>query len=88
MRKIETAMNQAITSGKDWKSGNTTVAHRDTEFGIVSDVRLHGNLIASVGNYGITLHDGGWRSNTTKSRLNAILRANGRPGRWYLPEKL
>jgi hypothetical protein len=80
MRKIETAMNQAITSGKDWKSGNTTVAHRDTEFGIVSDVRLHGNLIASVGNYGITLHDGGWRSNTTKSRLNAILRANGRPG--------
>ena len=80
MRKIETAMNQAITSGKDWRSANTSVTHRDTEFGMVADVKLHGNLIASVGDYGITLYDGGWRSNTTKSRLNAILKGNGRPG--------
>jgi hypothetical protein len=80
MRKIETAMNQAIASGKDWRSANTSVSHRETEFGVIADVKLYGNLIASVGDYGITLHDGGRRSNITKSRLNAILQANGRPG--------
>jgi hypothetical protein len=80
MRKIETAMNQAIASGKDWRSANTSVSHRETEFGVVSDVRLHGNLIASISECAITLYDGGWQSAITKSRLNAILRANGLPG--------
>jgi hypothetical protein len=80
MRKIECLMNEAIAAGKDWRNGNTSVAIRDTEFGKVADVKLHGNLIAHVGDYGITLYDGGWRTNTAKSRLNAILQANGLPG--------
>ena len=80
MRKIEAAMNQAIVSGKDWRSANTSVSHRETEFGMVSDVKLHGNLIASISEFSVTLYDGGWRSNTTKSRLNAILKVSGRPG--------
>jgi hypothetical protein len=96
MRKIETAMNQAIASGKCWRSGNTEVCHREAYFGewksTVAEVKLHGNLIASISECGITLYDGGWRSNTTKSRLNAILRANGKPGdgifqknhKWFL----
>ena len=36
-----------------------------------------GNLIAIVGDSFLTLFDGGRQSNTTKSRLNAILTGNG-----------
>ncbi len=66
-------MNAAITSGKDWQSGNTMVTHQDG----VAFVFLHGNNIAQVGDTFIRLFDGGWQSNTTKSRLNAILTAHG-----------
>lgn len=76
MRKIETQMNAAIASYKNWASGNTTVSHTDEH----AEVRLHGNLIARIGEGWIQLWDGGWQSNTTKSRLNAILDANGLPG--------
>lgn len=76
MRKIERLMNDAITNQKDWKSGNTMVSNADG----VSFVFLHGNCIAQVGDNFVRLFDGGWQSNTTKSRLNAILREHGCPG--------
>ena len=41
---------------------------------------LHGNKIAEVGDNFVRLFDGGWQSNTTKSRLNAILSEHGLPG--------
>ena len=69
-------MNAAITNSKDWKSGNTEVTNIDG----VSYVYLHGNKIAEVGDNFIRLFDGGWQSNTTKSRLNAILQVHGLPG--------
>ena len=77
MRKIETQMNKAIKSQKNWSSGNTQVI---TDGGM-SRVFLHGNHIANVvddvanGNVKtiVQLFDGGWQSNTTKSRLNALL---------------
>jgi hypothetical protein len=78
MRKIEQQMNAAISACKDWKNGNTMVAHsHDGVNPPVSHVFLHGNKIAEVGDTFIKLFDGGWQSNTTKSRLNAILRAHG-----------
>ncbi len=70
MRKIETQMNAAIQSNKNWQSGNTSV-HFDPETG-VSVVRLHGNKIAEVSDNDMTIFDGGWQSVTTKSRLNAL----------------
>ena len=73
MRKIERLMNAAITAGKDWKLDNTEVVACSN----VSDVYLHGNLIARIGETWIELFDGGWQSNTTKSRLNAILKEHG-----------
>jgi hypothetical protein len=76
MRKIESQMNAAICNGVDWKSANTEVANIDG----VSFVYLHGNKIAEVGDRFIRLFDGGYQSNTTKSRLNAILRAHGLTG--------
>ena len=73
MRKIEQQMNKAITHGEDWKSGNTEVQ----TFNEVAHVWLHGNKIAEIGEGWIKLMDGGWQSNTTKSRLNAILSEHG-----------
>lgn len=76
MRKIETLMNAAITSGKDWALANTRVEHEDG----LAKVFLHGHKIAEVGETFIRLFDGGHQTNTTKSRLNAILAAHGEPG--------
>ena len=75
MRKIEQAMNTAIANSTNWQSGNTSVHFNEEEQ--VSVVRLHGNKIAEVGEGFIRLFDGGWQTNTTKSRLNAILAENG-----------
>lgn len=78
MRKIERLMNAAISASKDWKCDNTMVTHsHDGVNPPVSHVFLHGNKIAEVGDTFIRLFDGGFQSNTTKSRLNAILRAHG-----------
>ena len=76
MRKIESQMNAAIKAGKDFKVANTQVIACSN----VSDVYLHGNLIARIGETWIELFDGGWQSNTTKSRLNAILQEFGMAG--------
>jgi len=76
MRKIEMMMNSAIRYRKNFSSGNTTVRCFKTN-GITTDVDvyLHGNHIASVdtATNALTIKDGGWQSNTTKSRLNALL---------------
>ncbi len=73
MRKLEILMNKAITQEKNFSRDNTTVL---TENG-VSTVMLHGNKIAEVGETWLKLYDGGWRTATTKARLNAILSAHG-----------
>jgi len=91
MRKIERQMNAAITNKVDWKSDNTAVEFIDG----VSFVFLHGNKIAEVGDNFLRLYDGGYQSNTTKSRLNAILQEHGLPGEcvfqknwtWFLRSK-
>ena len=71
MRKIEKQMNQALRNFSNWSSGNTTVTSTKEEM----RVHLHGNHIATVNKATMTINlfDGGWQSNTTKSRLNAIL---------------
>ena len=87
MRKIETQMNKAITAGVDFKSANTEVISCTN----VADVYLHDNLIARIGETWIELFDGGWRTATTKSRLNAILAEHGngdkvfqKKGEWFV----
>ena len=68
MRKIETQMIAAIHGNKNWSSGNTQVV---TNLDL-SNVYLHGNLIAQIDNNTVSIFDGGWQSATTKSRLNAL----------------
>ena len=62
-------MNNAIANCKDWRSGNTEVVNCNGE----SFVYLHGNHIATLGDDFVRIFDGGWQSNTTKSRLNALI---------------
>ena len=69
MRKIERLMNIAIQNNTDWRMSNTEVTNNDG----VSTVYLHGNKIAEIGDAFVRIFDGGWRINTTKSRLNAII---------------
>ena len=65
-------MNDAISKEIDWKKDNTQVVNIEG----VSFVYLYNNLIAMVGDTWLELFDGGHKSNTTKSRLNAILQAH------------
>jgi len=89
MRKIETLMNAAITDNANWAMANTQVTlNAEGE----SEVFLHGNLIARIGENFVQLFDGGWQSVTTKSRLNAICTAHAvegegvfqKAGEWFV----
>ena len=75
MRKIESLMNSAIEAKSNWHSANTQVCWDCSSQ--VSEVYLHGNLIARIGECFIQLFDGNYQSNTTKSRLHSILQAHG-----------
>ncbi len=66
-------MNQAINQEIDWKKDNTQVINIEG----TSFVYLFDNLIAMIGDTWLELFDGGYKSVTTKSRLNAILQAHG-----------
>jgi hypothetical protein len=72
-RQIERQMNDAILNSKDWSKDNTQVINIEG----VSFVYLYSNLIAMVADTWLEIFDGGYQTNTTKSRLNAILSAHG-----------
>ena len=90
MRLIEQQMNLAILNNENWQSGNTSVSY-DPETN-ESTVFLFNNKIAVVGDDFVQIFDGGYQSNTTKSRLNAILQVHGikgegvyqRAGKWFV----
>ena len=93
MRKIEAKMNKAMRHFLPFSSGNTTVVQNDRDM----DVFLHGNHIATLCKISMDLRifDGGWQSNTTKSRLNALFDEFGGGDRviqkdftWYLVSNL
>jgi len=67
-------MNAAIQGEYDWKKDNTQVINIEG----VSFVYLYDNLIAMVADTWLELFDAGYQTNTTKSRLNAILEKHGR----------
>ena len=73
MRKIEQQMNNAISNKVDWNSSNTRVEYNNNTN--CSTIVLHSTAIAVYDHntQAVKLNTGGWQSNTTKSRLNAIL---------------
>tara|TARA_R100001369_G_scaffold29750_1_gene53410 strand:+ start:365 stop:661 length:297 start_codon:yes stop_codon:yes gene_type:complete len=78
MRKIEKQMIEAISSSKNWKSGNTEVIHTIGAGGIAyADIYLHGNHIAVTSPNVATVNPNketfrNWPTPTTRSRLNAL----------------
>ena len=74
MRKIESEMVTAIVCKMNWCQGNTCVIQ--DAGGTRTRVYLHGNLIAVIDNLTKTvrLSSCNWRTPTTKSRLNVILK--------------
>jgi len=73
MRKIEQQMNRAIVNKNDWSNSNTNVEYNSSTD--CSTVVLHRTAIAVYDhkNEALKLNSGGYTTNTTKSRLNAIL---------------
>ena len=71
----ERQMVDAIKEGKDWRKDNTKVVqfYNDKDYPVVTSVFLHGNKIAEIDATTVEIYDGGWQTNTTKSRLNAII---------------
>jgi hypothetical protein len=77
MRKVEQEMIRAFISGTSLRIANDKVV---TD-GENTKWYLHNNLIAEYIKEPyktVNLYDAGWRTNTTKSRLNALLD-------WYVP---
>ena len=73
MRKIEKQMNFALSNKGNWGHSNTSVFYYPEEN--VSEVRLHGNLIAWLDHTKqvLGISSCGYETVTTKSRLNALL---------------
>lgn len=89
MRVIEKKMIQAVASKGKMSLQNTKV---ETTSGITK-VYLHGNQIAEIDWAGklMFLSNCGWKTTTTKSRLNAVLRElkpgtsiYQKKGEWYV----
>ena len=71
MRKLEQQMCKAIKDNcNHWSTANTSVI-KDTEG--THHVYLHGYEIAQLGDDWIKVRHAGWRTNTTRSRLRALL---------------
>ena len=73
MRLIKKEMNNAVRNKIAWSKSNSCTTFDSTIENCF--IYLHGNHIATY-NYTLKeleLYDGGWQSNTTKSRLNALL---------------
>ena len=66
-------MNRAVVNKNDWSNSNTKVDYNSNT--ICSTVVLHRTAIAVYDHntQALKLNTGGYTTNTTKSRLNAIL---------------
>jgi hypothetical protein len=86
MRKIEENMIKAIRTLRDnganasWSSGNTVVTNHEMRgAGNATEIFLHGHHIATISeNDSIVMNLCGWNTNTTRSRLSAIIKTFGR----------
>jgi hypothetical protein len=92
MRQITKQAVKAFFSGKNFKLDNTEVTV--SEGGSNVYMYLHGNLIAERYMHDVILHDAGWKTVTTKERLNGILDHCNAPkiyqskGVWYQGSEL
>ena len=73
MRLIEQQMTEAIRNAHASSKDNKCITYAPTN-NMSAEVYLHGNHIATITDKDLTLYSGGgWFTNTTKSRLNALI---------------
>lgn len=75
MRDITREAVSAFVDGRNFKKTNSQVVVRNGEVFLY----LHNNMIAHKHAGGLYVTHCGWRTNTTKERLNGILRAFKQP---------
>jgi len=87
MKKITEESIEAFLTGTPFKKANMSVEVSDK----VTTLLLHGNVIAkreltSLTKSKLSITNAGWKSNTTKERLNGLpnVRISQRQGTWYL----
>ena len=70
-------LSDVVVSTRDNTVVSTSIRYDGEK---ITNVYLHGNMIASysMGNWSFTIH--GWNTPTTKSRINALANQWGRPG--------
>lgn len=89
MRQVTKQAISAFLAGKQTTISNTTIRHNKSGITIMY---LFGNEIARKnweGKGEISISNAGWKSNTTKERLNGIpgVSINQAKGKWYLNGK-
>lgn len=90
MRKIEQNMVAAVNALRSagdnatWQKDNTQVInHAIPNAGSATEIMLHGNHIATISeNDSLTISLAGWNTQTTRSRLSALIIGFARVGRW------
>lgn len=90
MRKIEQNMIAAVKALRSagdnatWQKDNTQVVnHAIPNAGSATEIMLHGHHIATISeNDSLTISLAGWNTNTTRSRLSALIGGFARIGRW------
>jgi hypothetical protein len=82
MRKITKLASEAFNLTEVFSLSNTVVSVED---GVVK-LFLHGNLIAKKVGGELFVTNAGWKSNTTKERLNGLCGVTvcQKKGEWYL----
>jgi len=73
MRKLERQMNFAVSNKGNWSGSNTQVIYNNNTN--CSQIFLHGHHIATFCHetLAVKINSCGYHTNTTKSRLNALL---------------
>ena len=90
MRKISVESVDSFLKCKNFNKANMSVKVLDCRELPVIELRLYGNTIAKIENNEIYISNAGWKSLTTKERLNALLRKLNAgyiqqiKGIWYL----
>ena len=87
MRKITKQMLTAYNNGQSFKSSNTKViVNGNSSCGTLTQIYLFENLIAEDSDEGLKITNCGWKTDTTKERLNALpnVSIHQNKGKWYL----
>ena len=82
MKKITASAIAAFNSQSNFKSGNTQVIHTDG----VTKLLLFNNIIATSDGVTLSINSCGWKTATTKERLNGLTGISIRQerGNWFL----